>query len=107
MGNTPTNDNNDDNGFSEEPDDIFEPRTSINEGEVENLSARTRALLSLSDGKSRSFDEFSFGDDTLGDIYGDLGVSPVETNYMYRAASNSFSNDNNAVIPYSCELPWK
>ena len=62
MGNTPTNDNNDDNGFSEEPDDIFEPRTSINEGEVENLSARTRALLSLSDGKSRSFDEFSFGE---------------------------------------------
>ena len=65
-------------GFAEEPDDIFEPRTGVNVEEVENLSARTRALLSLSGNNASGINGIECSNDSLGDIYGgDLDVSPV------------------------------
>jgi hypothetical protein len=98
MGNSSSGESN--NGrFAEEPDDIFEPRTSAKVEEVENLSARTRALLSLSDTNASGINDIECSDDSLRDIYGgDLGVSPVNYSFMQRATSNIVDINKNDAL---------
>ena len=80
MGNTVTNDGTSVVGFKEETDDIFEPR--VDNVQLENLSARTRALLSLSGGRDTGIaaDETHTGN--LSDLYSVLDVTPVEASFM-------------------------
>ena len=85
-------------GFKEEPDDIFEPR--VDNVQLENLSARTRALLSLSGGRDTGLAADETHKGTFSDLYSVMDVTPVEASFM-RQFNSSSTHSSHQVKPHT------